>query len=131
MLPILSILAGLDDPPQFGHVFASRMVLQSAPHAARLWGTAAPGTRVTLSLVAPGVASHFNVTTAANGSWEVTLPPQHASNASFTVSAASLKEAVTLDDVLFGDVFVCSVFALVLCVFVPSRPCVVRARLWG
>ena len=95
----------------FAHVYTSSMVLQRAPHSASVWGWAGAGVTVTVTAEVEGVVvAAANATASASGQWRVSLPPQPASSAtaSATLTARSSTQAVTLVDVLFGDVFVCS-----------------------
>ena len=83
---------------------ASHMALQRAPLPARLWGTAAPGAHVTATLdkhvAAAGMAD-------ADGNWRVDLPPQPA-GVGHTIVLTDGTTTKVLDDVAFGDVFLCS-----------------------
>ena len=92
--------------------FSSSMVLQRAPRSARLFGTAAPGAVVTVSLSSK-VSAH--ATAAGTGRWVVALPPQPAAvNVTLTVADGSGQlgqhgtGVVVLTDVAFGDVLFCT-----------------------
>jgi len=96
---------------------ASHMVLQRAPAAAKLWGTAAPGAKITVS----GDPNHPHAppisasgTAGANGAWTVSLPPQKAS-VRVQLKVSDGASSVTLEDVAFGDVFMCTWEALIVC----------------
>jgi len=82
-------------------VFSSHMVLQR-DRQIPVWGWDAPGTEVTVKL-----GDHSaSVTTDATGRWQTALPALPAGGPlKLTVSGSS---AVTLDDVLVGEVWVCS-----------------------
>ena len=84
------------------HVFGSHMVLQR-DQALPVWGWADPEEKVSVQIGDQPV-----VTTTANkaGEWRVTLPKM-AAGGPFTVKVAG-KNTVTLDDVLVGEVWLCS-----------------------
>ena len=86
------------------------MVLQREPQRAILWGYAATiGDTVRVALNSSRVASVqvTNNTEGAGGIWMAKLPPQKAGGP-YTVSITSQDGHVTLTDVMFGDVWVCS-----------------------
>ena len=106
LLPLLALLLLLVDPitslylPQ---AISSNMVLQRAPKSARVWGWAAAGSTVAISLDTDG----YKVTVLPDGSWTVDFPPQQASvNRSITITGDG--ETVTLSNIAFGDVYICS-----------------------
>ena len=80
------------------------MALQRAPHSAQLWGVAAPGEDVIVtldsSISASGVAD-------TEGRWKIALPPQPA-GIDHTIVVASANEIIVLEDIAFGDVYLCS-----------------------
>ena len=79
----------------------SHMVLQrDAP--ARVWGWAAPGEAVRVSVG----AARGEATAAADGRWSVDLPSQPAGGP-FTLTIAG-RNAIALEDVWFGEVWVAS-----------------------
>ena len=86
------------------------MVLQQAPAKAQVWGFAPPGTKVSVTTSAAGKA--VKATTAADGTWQVALAPAVGSMKPVTVTAtadaADADAAITLVDVLYGDVWFCS-----------------------
>jgi len=87
-------------------VFSSSMVLQA--EAPRVYGSAAPGSAVTVRV---DDQVHVTATAGKNGSWVAQLPPRPASNPAApgaTVTVESGGKTVTLSDVLFGDLWVCS-----------------------
>ena len=83
-------------------VFGSHMVLQQEKPV-RIWGTAQPGQAVTVTLG----ASRAVATPNAAGKWEVTFPPLKAGGAPLTLTATQ-GNTVTLNDILVGEVWVCS-----------------------
>ncbi|PVD29018.1 hypothetical protein C0Q70_11615 [Pomacea canaliculata] len=84
------------------------MVLQRAPQSAVIWGTATvEGDKVTAHVTGPGVNIAPVVTTVSHGAWKLKLHPV-AEHGPFTISFTSGEGNVTLTDVLFGDVWLCS-----------------------
>ena len=84
--------------------FSNSMVLQRAPQQAVVWGTGDAGTTVTTKIDGSAMACTI---VSANGTWSVQLP---ATSASFnhTISASDGTTTITLSDVAFGDVYLCS-----------------------
>jgi sialate O-acetylesterase len=92
------------------------MVLQQLPAPTVVWGFAPPGVKVSVQRL-PGArhtagASASN-TTAADGVWWVTMPGLPAGNKSFKFKASTggdslLAAEIEMDDVVYGDVWVCS-----------------------
>jgi sialate O-acetylesterase len=84
------------------HVFGSHMVLQR-DRAIPVWGWADPEEKVSVQ-----IGDQPAVTIAADtaGAWRVTLPEMPAGGP-FTVKVAG-KNAIALDDVLVGEVWLCS-----------------------
>jgi len=86
--------------------FGSHMVLQRAPSSARLWGTSVPGDAVTILLDGQNAA---HAAANASGFWSAALPPQPASTERvLVVLSPSLGTNVSLVDVAFGEVLLCS-----------------------
>ena len=116
---------GPNDPPfdltrvLFSASFSSHMVLQRAPQVAAVFGTAAPGGAVTVTLTGPAgytftsppVAVVRSPDAALHGTGKVLLPARPA-GFGYTVAAAcegcANTTTVALEDVGFGDVFLCS-----------------------
>ena len=83
---------------------SSHMVLQRAPSQARLWGEAGAGSEVTVVLDGHSPLKTF---ANSNGSWLLSLPPQAASTGrSLLINADNA--SVTLENIAFGDVFLCA-----------------------
>lgn len=83
-------------------IFGDNMVLQRDT-AANIWGSATPGESVTVTL--DGVKGG-QATADSTGHWQLKLPPQKAGGAHEVVVTGA--NAVTLHNVLFGDVWVLS-----------------------
>ncbi len=82
-------------------IFGSHMVLQR-DQKDRVWGWADPGEKVTVKIADQ---SH-TATPGADGAWEVALSPMPAGGP-HTLSISG-KNTLTFDDVLFGEVWICS-----------------------
>ena len=81
------------------------MVLQRGPQRAVLWGTAdTEGDTVTAQVTGQGSAV---TTTVHDGSWKLKLPAI-TDPGPFVIDVRSGDGQVTLNDVLFGDVWLCS-----------------------
>ena len=86
--------------------FGDHMVLQrQAPIP--VWGWSDPETAVVVQL---GSDSSKAVTTMAdkNGRWKASLPPQEASVKGLALTVTSAGKSLTLNDVLVGEVWLCS-----------------------
>ena len=96
----------------FALMYSSHMVLQSSPQQANVWGWAASAAPLTLTLTesnsrtgsARPIAATLQKYNSTAWTWHVLLP---ATPASATPYALAIGGA-TIDDVLFGDVWVCS-----------------------
>ncbi|MEX1116173.1 MAG: sialate O-acetylesterase [Akkermansiaceae bacterium] len=90
--------ANITCPPIFG----SHMVLQR-DQAVPVWGTAAPGEKVTVNFA----GSNTQTTAGRDGAWQVKLPPLAASAQAQTLVISGTNE-LRFDDVLVGEVWLCS-----------------------
>ena len=86
------------------NVFSSNMVLQRAPQQAVMWGTGEPGRTV---LVAVDGAEPVKGVVSGDGSWRVELLAHRASTG-HTVIVTDGNSTITLSNVAFGDVYLCS-----------------------
>jgi len=92
------LMAAITLPP----VFSDHMVLQRGVKVP-IWGTATPGAHVTVT-----VAAQSKTTVAdAAGNWKMELAPL-AAGGPFTLTVESGTERVLLQDVLVGEVWLCS-----------------------
>ena len=102
-LVVLLVLVASSSSLFIPQAISSNMVLQRGPQSARLWGWAAAGSTVSVSLDSTG----YKVLAQADGSWTVDFPPQQAStNRSVLIEGDG--ESVQLLNVAFGDVYICS-----------------------
>lgn len=84
------------------NVFSDHMVLQR-DQANKVWGKASPGEKVTVKIAGQ---SH-SITADDSGAWHVMLQPLEAGGPHELV-ASSDKNAVSISDVLVGEVWICS-----------------------
>ncbi|WP_316796049.1 sialate O-acetylesterase [Pedobacter agri] len=82
-------------------LISNGMVLQRND-TTKIWGWASPNEAVTLQFKGKTYVSKAD----GNGDWIIKLPPQKAGGPYQMVLSASNK--ITLSDILFGDVFLCS-----------------------
>lgn len=104
--------APLPPPPppfRFSGAHSDHMVLQAAPLQAAVWGFCEPGDQVTIRFNDAALPTKLS---DVNGStiWTVALPVTKASYSAYTIDAHSKlsDKTITLSDVLFGDVWLCS-----------------------
>ena len=83
-------------------VFSDHAVLQR-DKPLPVWGKAAPGERVAVSLG----KSRGTATAGKDGRWQVVLDAQPLSTDPLTLTVAG-KNRVTREDILLGDVWLCS-----------------------
>jgi len=88
--------------PQLATMFSDHAVLQRG-QAIPVWGTAAPREKVTVSL---GGATKV-ATADKSGAWRVDLPAMQAGGP-LTLTASSASGQAVANDVLIGDVWLCS-----------------------
>ena len=84
-------------------IISSHMVLQRAA-AAPVWGWAAPGERVSVRFK----GQSREATAAADGSWRVDLDLANADTAPAGLTVRGADNAITVDDVLVGEVWLAS-----------------------
>ncbi|XP_048239870.1 sialate O-acetylesterase-like isoform X2 [Haliotis rufescens] len=105
-----STLPGLTKPFAFASYYSSHMVLQKAPKRATIWGYAANiGERIIIKVSERGTyTTKVYLDPLYNyGVWKLKLPAE-SSAGPFTITAISREKTITLTDVMFGDVWVCS-----------------------
>jgi len=98
LLPASEAGAEIDLPKIFG----SHMVLQRN-QTNPFWGQAEPGEKVTVTMG----TSRQTVTAGQDGAWKVTLPSQQAGGP-HTITVTAPSGSITLEDVLTGEVWICS-----------------------
>ncbi len=91
------------DAPLLNPMFQDHGVLQRE-RPLPVWGQAQPGQKVTITL---GDSSTQTVA-GQDGHWQATLPPQHPGPAPLRLTATTGQRTQTVDDLLVGDVYLCS-----------------------
>jgi len=90
------------------NAFGSNMVLQRAPEHANIYGWDKPNSINRVSVQISGLKSYVT-NSRLDGFWEILLDPTQADNVPRTITVQSTSgEQQQLQNVLFGDVFVCS-----------------------
>lgn len=103
--------ADADTPFRFSSVYGDGMVLQSAPQPSTLWGFCSAGDVINIRVGSTGAPVRAAVLQWLNFTiWTATLPPTPASFVPVAVTATRKSDGRTasLQNVLFGDVWVCS-----------------------
>ena len=97
---------------RFAHTYGSHMVLQKAPQRAVVWGYYSTDiSNVSLILGTQNNINSIIVPTFPGqipNTWMAKLPAKAASNTSHTMTLIEQNTTIILEDVLFGDVWVCS-----------------------
>ncbi|NXW44856.1 SIAE acetylesterase, partial [Nyctiprogne leucopyga] len=94
----------------FASYYGDHMVLQKEPAGAVVWGYGEPGTAVTVVLSEDGGLIIMKKTTwvkEPSGTWIIVLDPMDQGGP-YALTAEQGSENVTLQDVYFGDVWLCS-----------------------
>ncbi|MBP9986506.1 MAG: sialate O-acetylesterase [Bacteroidales bacterium] len=86
-------------------VISSNMVLQQQTQAS-IWGWADAGAKVTV--ITGWNSAKYNVTAAEDGSWMVKVNTPRATYKPETIVIRSGNESISLENVLIGEVWVCS-----------------------
>ncbi|XP_071503702.1 sialate O-acetylesterase-like [Diadema antillarum] len=104
--------AAQQDTFRLATYYSDHMVLQRAPDSAVIWGFAKPATNITLIFKEMKYTAIAEVVSySSEGVWKVTLEPQPPSGPftiKITADNGGVVEVVELQDILFGDVWVCS-----------------------
>ncbi len=107
LLSLLSSCTALKNEAQkfhFSNVFGSHMVLQHSKPVP-IWGWDTPGHEISTNFNGQKYSARANI----NGFWKIVLPAMPPSLTAYSVSVSNNNnEIISLDDVLFGDVFLCS-----------------------
>lgn len=87
---------------RFSTMYGDHMVLQRAPKHATVWGFGEPHSNVVVTVDGHAVGT----TVDTDGKWLAILPAM-APGGPHTITAKSASQTIALNDVLFGDVWVC------------------------
>lgn len=91
-------------------LFSDHMVLQRGINIA-IWGNASPNERIRVRLQLQGSSEkqiEVQCTASADGKWKTYLPPMQAGGPYELTVSSEGGEAITISDILIGDVWVCS-----------------------
>ncbi|KAM9269242.1 sialate O-acetylesterase [Morus bassanus] len=94
----------------FASYYGDHMVLQKEPAGAVVWGYGAPGAAVTVALSGDGGVIIMKKTARVkgpSGRWTTVLDPMDQGGP-YALTAGQGSENVTLQDIYFGDVWLCS-----------------------
>merc|ERR1711936_311411 len=95
---------------QLANMFSDGMVLQRSPHSPSVWGRAAPGSTVTVTVMQFDDILHTSepvIADETDGVWSVSVGSWPAGTG-FSLKFLNGAEEVTVSDVAFGDVWLCS-----------------------
>ncbi len=98
---------------RFASIYQDHMVLQRAPSKAKLWGYAEEGASVSLNLFGKQYVTIASPVTWSNLSvWKIVLNPVEADGQPVTIEVSQTSQTravskIQLNDVLFGDVWLC------------------------
>lgn len=103
MLVLITLLGSVITSAQIKlpRLISDGMVLQHSQNL-KLWGWAAPGEKVNLLFY----GKNYTATANTAGDWVINLPPQKAGGPH--TMAFSARNKVTVSNILFGDVWLCS-----------------------
>ncbi|MBW8881396.1 MAG: beta galactosidase jelly roll domain-containing protein [Asticcacaulis sp.] len=90
------------ETPRFAGIFGDHAVLQR-DSAIKVWGTATPGATLTVARKDGKVTT----TAGSDGRWQASLPATGAGGP-YALSVSDGTAATTLNDILVGDVYLCS-----------------------
>lgn len=102
LLTTLAFAAQAQTAPQFARIFGDHAVLQR-DQAVNIWGTAAPNAALTVSVNGQTATA----TAGADGKWKTVLPALTAGGP-YTLTVSDGQATTTLNDILIGDVYLCS-----------------------
>lgn len=97
----------------FGNTQGNYMVLQQAPWRAKIWGTSPSNTAVISIELLPQDQSNKTIQTISaetdlNGIWSSYFDPVTASTTEYIIKATMNTQTISLQHILFGDVYICS-----------------------
>ncbi|MBP9987599.1 MAG: sialate O-acetylesterase [Bacteroidales bacterium] len=105
LIALLFLAFSADAALRLPHVLSSDMVLQQQTDVS-VWGFADPGQPVTVSV--SWNRKNYKVVTGQDSCWMVKVPTPAATFTPQSVVIKSRSEKITLDNILIGEVWVCS-----------------------
>ncbi|MGN6363838.1 sialate O-acetylesterase [Asticcacaulis taihuensis] len=102
LLTTLPFAAQAQTAPQFARIFGDHAVLQRG-QPVNIWGTAAPNAALTVTINGQTTSA----TAGADGKWKTALPALTAGGP-YTLTVSDGQSTTTLNDILIGDVYLCS-----------------------
>ncbi|TAE49734.1 MAG: sialate O-acetylesterase, partial [Bacteroidetes bacterium] len=102
LLTLVALWSYLRADVRPARVFADHMVLQRG-QPVPVWGWAKPGEKITLTFNGQTLRTQA----AKDSTWRIDLVPMQAGGP-FTMTLAGKKNTVTLQDILIGEVWICS-----------------------
>lgn len=93
---------------RFANSYGDHMVLQESPARAVVWGYCGPQGCDDVRVSLDGVSNVLASPGGEAGTWIAKLPATDGGSKAHTVIVSDGNQTVTLTDVLFGDVWVCS-----------------------
>ncbi|XP_027046270.1 sialate O-acetylesterase-like [Pocillopora damicornis] len=106
-----SKMVKLESVFRFANIYGDHMVLQMKPFSAVVWGFGEIGQTVDVKLGGEVQTTEVVKGPEGSGVWKVTLDSRGAGgpyNITATSKVDNVMKTITLEDVLFGDVWVCS-----------------------
>ena len=110
-LLLLFLFAATASSLRFSNTLGSHMVFQR-DRSVPIWGFDTPGNIVNVNFSGQTMKA---TATGVDGFWRVVLPAQSASMTGRTIVATSSSGQATLEDVVFGEVILCSGKSVVAC----------------
>ena len=110
LLGLTAVTSGQEEF-RVANMFSSGMVLQREPHSPNIWGFGPPNSKVGVNISLGEEFLHItdNVPVGADGVWSVGLGSWPAGiGYSLHIWLETTGDVITLSDVAFGDVWVCS-----------------------
>ncbi len=98
----LPFTANAQTAPHFAKIFGDHSVLQR-DQPIRIWGIASPNAALTISVNGKTASA----TVGADGKWQASLPAL-AAGGPYTLTVSDGQAMTTLNDILIGDVYLCS-----------------------
>ncbi|ULC58035.1 beta galactosidase jelly roll domain-containing protein [Flaviramulus sp. BrNp1-15] len=103
LISIIFIVNNLSAQLKTSKLFSNNMVIQQN-HNINVWGTYTSGKKIKIKFNKKTLKTKAD----KNGDWKVTFPAIKGSYNSYTLTISSGKETITYNNILVGDVWICS-----------------------